>query len=290
MILVVENGRLGNQLFQYFGLRTAFPKEQLVLLGFGRFEQVVNRSNLKKTVILSFEKHRIIRFAVVKALNMLCKSRVLTQIIEHNTPANYSLEIKRGFAPCVRVIITADFQHSSVARRIHIGDISLSRQLLEQGYQALASLTGEFSERTPVFLHIRRGDYTWWPPSSSPAVLPIKWYLSAIEYFRETVDSPVFIVLTDDKPYAYDVFTETKDIVISQSDELIDLSIMANCHHGILSSSSFSWWGAYFARQRMQNSSMKTCLFLGPKPWIRESDSYIPPTPIVDWIDYLPRP
>ena len=40
MILHIEDGRIGNQLFQYVGLKKYFPKENLLFLGSENFQKL----------------------------------------------------------------------------------------------------------------------------------------------------------------------------------------------------------------------------------------------------------
>ena len=53
MILHIENGRLGNQLFQYIGLKKYFPKDKIMLTsecGFGHVPIDIVRAKVKKLV------------------------------------------------------------------------------------------------------------------------------------------------------------------------------------------------------------------------------------------------
>ena len=85
-----------------------------------------------------------------------------------------------------------------------------------------------------------------WPTSEFPAVLPSEWYIRAMMRMQNA-RLPIVIVVTDDIPYAKDILGGYDDVCIETNDEYEDIALMANCCHGILSASSFSWLGAYLA-------------------------------------------
>lgn len=76
-------------------------------------------------------------------------------------------------------------------------------------------------------------------------------------------ESSVFIALTDDPPYAEDFVGKRADVVVSKENVGVDLAIMSLCDGGILSASSLSWWGAYFANDRQGRGP-----FVAPKYWL----------------------
>ena len=43
MIILFENGRTGNQLFQYIGLKKYFPRDKLVFIGFKELFQFFDK-------------------------------------------------------------------------------------------------------------------------------------------------------------------------------------------------------------------------------------------------------
>ena len=69
--------------------------------------------------------------------------------------------------------------------------------------------------------------------------------------------------MSDDQYYVKDFFKESDKILISLNEPEIDLSIMSFCSSGIMSASSFAWWGAYYAKIL----SSKKKIFIAPKYW-----------------------
>ena len=58
-------------------------------------------------------------------------------------------------------------------------------------------------------------------------------------------------------------FSNQDDIFTSSENEEIDFSMMTRCSDGILSASSFAWWGACFSKINNPDG-----IFLAPKFWL----------------------
>ena len=82
-------------------------------------------------------------------------------------------------------------------------------------------------------------------------------------YIKNIVKKPIFVIMGDDTLYLQSVFKESKNLIISNNLPEIDLSIMSFCSHGILSPSTFAWWGAFYARSKHKLNTT----FLAPKYW-----------------------
>jgi len=99
-----------------------------------------------------------------------------------------------------------------------------------------------------VFLHVRLGDYTILPHHQVP-ILP--YYATAMAKFPEDTR---FLVFSDepDEARGLPVFhTDFNDrcVFVDEQDEYKTLFLMSLCGGAITANSTFSWWGAYFARQ-----------------------------------------
>lgn len=106
-------------------------------------------------------------------------------------------------------------------------------------------LSPEDRSRT-VFIHVRLGDYTILPHYQ----LDFRFYYAkAMACFPENTR---FLVFSDEpkKAKMMSVFDERCRFV-DEPDELSTLFLMSNCGRGaITANSTFSWWGAFFGRQR----------------------------------------
>ena len=90
----------------------------------------------------------------------------------------------------------------------------------------------------------------------------------------------------DDSYYLHDVFKESKNLVISKNSFELDLIIMSYCLHGILSASSFAWWGAFFIKSK--NINKTPSYFIAPKFWAgHRLKKFYPLGFFTNWITYL---
>jgi hypothetical protein len=113
-----------------------------------------------------------------------------------------------------------------------------------------------------VFLHVRLGDYKILPHHQVPL---LGYYAKAMAKFPEDTR---FLVFSDSPEEArgLPVFSGTC-VFVDEKDEYKTMYLMSLCGGGaITANSTFSWWGAYFARQGkddfktyMPNKWMASC-------------------------------
>ena len=250
MIVFFENGRLGNQLFQFAALRTLFPQERVLLIGFDELKDFVERKCLKNTLILPC-KFWVWRRIFEKMLIILVGLRLVTGLKEINRKTGHKLVKNFGLLFRIKIVFRADFQHTDIAMKIKPNCVRIKKQYIDEALAFLEDNVALWQKRQLIFLHIRRGDYVRWPHQKYPAVLPLSWYQKCIKEIQETFENPVFIVVTDDAPYVRDCLLESKDLIVSECSAFVDLAIMSICSHGILSASSYSWWGAFLLKAKV---------------------------------------
>lgn len=110
---------------------------------------------------------------------------------------------------------------------------------------------------TTAFVHIRLGDYKILPHHQ----IDIGKYLAnATQNFPRNTR---FLVFSDEAAHYREVLENTIKalghipVIVEESDELEALFLMSQCWKGaIVGNSTFSWWGAYFARQRCLNPAL----------------------------------
>jgi hypothetical protein len=66
MILFFQNGELGNQIFQYCGLKKYFPNHKLIFFG---CEKLKNTFDNLEVSFISKEKSKIVRFKKTKNIH-----------------------------------------------------------------------------------------------------------------------------------------------------------------------------------------------------------------------------
>jgi hypothetical protein len=103
-------------------------------------------------------------------------------------------------------------------------------------------------------IHVRRGDY-------------LNYGLHAIremDYFNKGMgivgDVDKYLIFSDDIKWCKENFVGDKFHFIENEKDYVELFLQSKCTHNIISSSSFSWWGAYLNT----NSNKRV---VGPKQW-----------------------
>ena len=100
----------------------------------------------------------------------------------------------------------------------------------------------------------------------------------------QNIKNPIFIIMGDDQKYLNMQFKESSTLFISNNKPELDLSIMSQCSAGILSPSSFAWWGAHYAKIYNKDDGY----FLAPKYWVgHRSKKWEPKNFHTKWITYV---
>ena len=102
--------------------------------------------------------------------------------------------------------------------------------------------------RTIIGLHVRRGDYLMKTVQKFGKAVASKKYITlAMMHFQKRYNDSFFIVVSDDKPWC-NTNLAGHNVVVSQSDEaIVDFAILTLCHHTIITSGTFGWWGGWLA-------------------------------------------
>ena len=262
MIIARSAGRLGNQLFVYAALRKLkTQRETLVLVGFDDLIQNFPEVLAESRHIPLPRKHWWrwdLSEKILKSLGLLRLASVITL-----DSAERRLVTSRGILPLALFnggwcqdegLIDSDIIHS---------------MLLADEPRTLRGGAGEegallVSGNDPVFfIHIRRGDYLTWPTPEFPTALPESWYLEAMQKICETQPGARFLVFSDDDDYAEQFARRNNNAEAITATPRQTLALMSRCTGGILSASSFSWWGAQLASRQSKEP------FIAPLHWNR---------------------
>jgi hypothetical protein len=262
MLLFLESGRLGNQLFQYAALRTLCRgDERLVLLGFdalrSAFENVDARFALSTGSALFGVAQRM-RPGVDRLVSSLA---VLPVIGERFEGERCKVEVTPGRIHALRYAKEAYFQSDELFDEAVVSELQMRDGLAVAAREKLAAVDPQGRHR--VFVHVRRGDYLHWPTPESPAVLPDSWYRACMDRMRRRYRDPFFVLCSDEPQYVRDRFGDFPDAHVATGGELEDFALMCHCDSGIASASAYSWWAAYFVKRRSAGATL-----FAPEFWI----------------------
>jgi len=250
-----SNGRLGNQMFQYAGLRGIAANRGYDWLiprpesygdsNYGLFD-CFEMSSVKEE-----------NFGHLNVQSISTGQFHFSQEFFDGCPDNVNLHdyftTEKYFAN-VKDIIRKDF--------------TFKEDILEPCKEIVSEL------ENPIFIHVRRGDYV--ANSNAHPICPLSYYEEALKHFDS--NSPV-LVFSDDiewckgqKFFKQDRFMlseyqekypQTCDTLLGRQKALIpyyDLCMMSLCTGGIIANSTMSWWGAWLIDNPIQP-------IVYPNPW-----------------------
>ena len=260
MILFLSDGRLGNQIFQYAFLNTLAKDDELIIST--KMKQFSNMFEIKNKNFkqLSLNKYTYVLFKnLIKPylLDFLVQIRLISYVKQsrNDTSSLPRLIRKSGFLPVT--LVESDFFQSEIFFHQKAFYFSIKQDFINEAKDIISSIPKHY---TVIFVHVRRGDYISEQYLGKQGIdLPRAYFMHAIEIIKKEIKNPYFIFLSDDTSYCECCFKDIKNKYISKNSMEIDLAIMTLCEYGIVSNSSFSWWGAYLMKNR------KKVIF--PKYW-----------------------
>ena len=242
-----SNGRLGNQMFQYAGLRGIAANRGFDWLipspdsygdsNYGLFDCFQMSSVDEKN------------FGLLNAQSVQTGQFHFAQDFFDGCPDNVNLHD----------YFTTEKYFQNVEDTIR-EDFTFKDEILEPCKEIIDELDN------PIFMHLRRGDYAV-NPSAHP-MCSLEYYKEALTHFDK--DIPVLVFsddiswckeqsFFDDDRFMLSEFDEkyeqTCDTLFGRQQALIpyyDLCLMTLCSGGIIANSTMSWWGAWLMKNRTQ--------------------------------------
>lgn len=280
MIIKFESGFLGNQLFQYCGIKKYFPKHKLVFFGFSDLKSLCN---IFDVFFINFNQDLLYNKLIRRLLFFLSDIKIIGKITETHCLNKYIINVHKGLFWNIFLAKELYFQHEKFVNRIS-SPPTIRLNHIKRAGQWIEKKNIFYKRYNLIFVHIRRGDYLFWPDVKYPAFIDLDSYKRNIERIKRKVKKPLFIIIGDDPLYLKKAFQESNELIISENSIELDFSIMTLCSHGVLSASSFSWWGAFYARDKRKENN----IFLAPRYWAgHRIKKWIPLYFNTDWITYI---
>lgn len=141
--------------------------------------------------------------------------------------------------------------------------------IIRNDFKFSSPLTGKnleianmIKERQAVSIHVRRGDYL--NSEVHRNVCSLKYYIKAVNYFKNKLNNPVFFIFSDDIKWSKNNIIIDKNTIYVDWNKgeysYKDMQLMSLCKHNIIANSTFSWWGAW-----LNNNPGK--IVIAPSKW-----------------------
>lgn len=257
MIIVKMWGGLGNQLFQYaFGIAMAKKNNTSVSFDASFYDKQprhVGKRNLdilklNSEIHMTDEIGSLIQFLENRYVNKAI--RVFPKFCLSYKEGGFVKETGHKFLPWLLEPNSFDnyyFDGYWQSEKYFFNERSLILKLFNQYKQSdyCRQICTAEKNANSVAIHVRRGDYY---KKGIGYKVREGYYQEAIKYMVEKVENPIVFVFSDDlewmkkQEYLQNincVFVEN----MGENAAIEDIICMSKCKHGIMSSSTFSWWG-----------------------------------------------
>jgi Glycosyl transferase family 11 len=235
-------GGLGNQLFQYATARSISIKSKISFLYFNVSEY--KNESLARTFTLAHYrvKGKISSSLFIEKIfiSFTKLNRLFTFLGLHSTLKEMSFFIQKISLP-KKIFLSLDGYWQSEYYFENIREL-----LLEELQPVFCPAFPQwiYKENT-IAIHIRRTDYL---NEKRYGFIGLDYYTRAMNYCRVELNSPLFIVFSDDIDWCKkNIFG--LDIMYFQEEnwkaDYLELYLISKCKHQIIANSSFSWWGAW---------------------------------------------
>ena len=230
--VVVFQGGLGNQLFQYSMLCRLREKGYHVkYLNDAQYSH--NGFEIERYFIIDMEECSVLRKKQFHLLKKL--SRYLGDSL-------FSDENHFDESKTFQVGYWQDKIYLSKENNIHFKKLPIGMK----NYSILKRIVDEVS----VSIHIRRGDYLQPPHNKRFAGICTKeYYETAIQIVEKKYRNPLYLIFSNDMEWVKKNFEipQSRCIFVdwnTGNNSIFDMYLMSKCRANILANSTFSYWGA----------------------------------------------
>lgn len=241
IIFLGSGGRLGNQIFQTAFIESIRKKNEIVLT-----TQMSEARRLFRGLRRYFNSSRYVIVKIADKVlhpflqNFLVKTGIIAGFIEIEEETRFT----RGVLPLS--YCKGYFQSDKTFGRSGLSRARIRRRLLDSAEELLKKA----GSRTPLFVHVRRGDHaTPGIQGSYMPLLPGEYYRLCIIKLLQEVGRPHFFFVGDDPEWCEKEFADLPNKTIVRGSPYVDITLMMLCDGGVASNSSFAWSGAYLCRR-----------------------------------------
>ena len=252
------SGGLGNQIFQYaVGKSLALQHACPFILDTTWFENIPDGSS---------SYNNMLKYLKIKA-DFINSNNQPNELLSHHSKRFWQRWVKAGIQKEKRY-----FQYDNHLEKmkppIYLDGywqsyryFSNIRNILLQEIQPLAPLSTHYEHyakligayKTPIMLHLRRGDYvTSKSASQIHGTLPLEYYQKNIEFFETQYQDINFFIFSDDIAWCKNHLRTNAVLTFitpaGLADDVIqELYLMTQCKHHVIANSTLSWWGAWLS-------------------------------------------
>lgn len=165
------------------------------------------------------------------------------------------------YSPCSNTYVNAHVMNKRYFNEYR--NILLREFHLKKSVVLKERLNYLLANKNTVSVHIRLTDCI----KAQKVICGRSYYDKAVQYIKEKIENPYFIVFSDDIEMARKCYELPKDVYWIGEDGLQnyeEMYVMSCCKHNIIAASSFSYWGAWLN----QNSEKQV---VAPGKWFVSS-------------------
>lgn len=269
MIIVKILGGLGNQMFQYAFYKYLKSKYENVKLDLSFFDNYKLHNGFELKKIFNVETKDVATPYEIKRYSDLSTdfiSRFRRKFF--GVKSSYILERdfnENSLNKLQYVYLDGYWQSESYFTDV-IDDIKKSYNYNFSLNEYNEDIVNKIRETNSISVHVRRGDYI-----SNPEVYQLygkvcdkKYFDDALLNIVKDITKPHFYVFSDDIDWVRENISFPSDVDYinwnTGQNSYIDMYLISQCKHNIISNSSFSWWGAY-----LNDNDNK--IVIAPKKW-----------------------
>jgi len=265
MIIVMLQGGMGNQMFQYAAGRALAIRNNTFLK--------IDLSFIKNGVLggnVDYRNYGLNNFCIIEDIiseeelnHFIKRSRLFSKlkISWLNRKTGYRFPLSKmvsqkghGYDPEFMKLSNNSYL---IGYWQNVKYFAGSEEIVKQDFmfknlpnQSNTALLSKIMNCESVAIHIRRGDFKNLPVLGTTDK---EYYLRAINYLVKKLSKPVLFFFSDEMKWVKENFNTISsanfiyysDINTSSGSEADDLRLMSNCKHNIIGNSTFGWWGAW---------------------------------------------